>query len=99
MNALTAEMCEAMLAQLVEWASDESVACIVLDGDGERAFCSGGDVVNAVRAIRGGGPTRHVYGDRLFTAEYRLVQTIFEYPKPFVSWSHGVTMGAGLGLA
>ena len=50
-------------------------------------------------AIRHGGPQRYVYGDRLFSAEYRLVQSIFEFPKPFVSWIHGVTMGAGLGLA
>jgi enoyl-CoA hydratase/carnithine racemase len=99
MNALTADMCDAMLAKLLEWASDESIACVVLDGVGEKAFCSGGDVVSLVRAIRQGGPQRYVYGDRLFSAEYRLVQSIFEFPKPFVSWMHGVTMGAGLGLA
>ena len=99
MNALTVEMCEAMLVQFGEWASDEAIACVVLDADGDKAFCSGGDVVTAVRAIRDGGARRYVYGDRLFAAEYRLVQAMFEFPKPFVSWARGVTMGAGLGLA
>ena len=98
MNALSLEMCEAMQRQLSMWASDESIACVVLDGDGERAFCAGGDVVTAVRAMRAGGPRRFVYADMLFAAEYRLVQTIFDFPKPFLSWMHGVTMGAGLGL-
>ena len=99
MNALNVEMCESMVEQFATWASAESVAAIVLDGTGERAFCSGGDVVTTVKAIRDGGPLRYVYGDRLFAAEYRLVRQIFEYPKPFVCWMHGITMGAGLGLA
>ena len=98
MNALSLEMCEALLRQFSAWASDEAIACVVLDGDGERAFCAGGDVVTAVRAMRAGGSGRFVYADMLFAAEYRLVQAIFEYEKPFVSWMHGVTMGAGLGL-
>jgi enoyl-CoA hydratase/carnithine racemase len=99
MNAVTADMCEAMLAQLQAWASDDSIGCVVLDGDGDRAFCSGGDVVAMARAIRAGGPQRYVYSDRGFAAEYRLVQSIFEFPKPLVSWAHGITMGAGFGLA
>ena len=98
-NALTVEMCDAMLAQLQEWSSDESVACVVLCGNGERGFCSGGDVVSVVRAIREGGPRRHVRGDHQFTSEYRLVRAIFEFGKPLVSVMHGITMGAGLGLA
>lgn len=99
LNALTVEMCESMLTRLGEWASDESIACVVLDGEGDKGFCAGGDVATAVRAIRAGGPQRYVYGDRLFSAEYRLVLAIFDFPKPLVSWMHGATMGAGLGLA
>ncbi len=99
MNALDLSMCERLLAQLHEWASDESVACVVLDAEGERAFCSGGDVVGMIAAIRAGGPRRYVLADRQFAAEYRLVRTIFEFAKPIVTWAHGVTMGAGFGLA
>jgi enoyl-CoA hydratase/carnithine racemase len=98
MNALSLEMCEAILRQLSVWASDESITCVVLDGDGERGFCAGGDVVTAVRGMRAGGPQRFVYADMLFAAEYRLVHAVFDFPKPFLSWMHGVTMGAGLGL-
>ena len=99
MNALTLAMCEAMLARLSEWASDESIACVGIDGDGDRAFCAGGDVVAMVGAIRAGGPRRYALADRQFDAEYRLVQAIAEFPKPVVAWVHGITMGAGVGLA
>lgn len=99
MNALNVEMCDRMLEQLAAWASDESIVCVVLDGEGERAFCSGGDVVVMVKAILAGGPRRFVLADRQFTAEYRLLRAIFEFPKPLLSWAHGITMGAGFGLA
>src|SRR5262245_34262363 len=65
MNALTLEMCDRMRDRFADWASDEAIACVVLTGEGERAFCSGGDVVAVARAIREGDPRRFVYGDRL----------------------------------
>ncbi|MEP7205941.1 MAG: enoyl-CoA hydratase/isomerase family protein [Casimicrobiaceae bacterium] len=99
MNALSVEMCDRLLAQLPAWASDESMACVVLDAEGDRAFCSGGDVVTMMRAVLAGGPRRHALADRQFASEYRLVEMMFEYPKPLLTWAHGITMGAGLGMS
>ncbi|MGL4937779.1 enoyl-CoA hydratase/isomerase family protein, partial [Shewanella sp.] len=44
LNALDLEMVRAMTAQLNLWKKDSLIACIVLDGSGEKAFCAGGDV-------------------------------------------------------
>ena len=98
LNALNLEMCVMMLDQLRRWASDESIAAVVLEGAGEKGFCAGGDVAEVVRHVRAGGPQRFVYGDAFFEVEYELDLLIHRYPKPLMSYSHGVCMGGGLGL-
>lgn len=102
LNALNLEMCELMLAQFRVWAGDDAVVCVVLEGAGDKGFCAGGDVAEAVRHLRGltGDPdgNRFSYGDTFFAVEYELDLLIHQYPKPFVAVSHGVCMGGGLGL-
>ena len=99
LNALDLEMCTLLLDQLRRWASDESIACVVLDGAGDKGFCAGGDVASVVRAIRAGGPARFVAGDTFFAVEYQLDALLHAYPKPLLTWAHGVTMGGGVGLS
>lgn len=98
-NALTLAMCESMLAQLRAWASDESVAAVVLAGAGDKGFCAGGDVAEVVRHARSGRSDRYVYGDAFFTVEYELDYLLHTFPKPLISWSHGINMGGGVGLS
>jgi len=98
LNALNLAMCQAMLDQFRAWASDESIACVMLTGNG-RAFCAGGDVAEVIRQVRAGGPQRFVYGDAFFDVEYQLDLLIHLYPKPFITWAHGVDMGGGVGLS
>lgn len=98
LNALNLAMCQAMLDQFRAWASDESIACVMLLGNG-RAFCAGGDVAEVIRQVRAGGPQRFVYGDAFFDVEYQLDLLIHLYPKPFITWAHGVDMGGGVGLS
>lgn len=102
LNALDLEMCELMLTQFRQWAEDPSIACVLLDGAGDKGFCAGGDVAGVVRHLRGlagaSGDARFVYGDTFFRVEYALDLLIHRYPKPFVALSHGVCMGGGLGL-
>jgi len=99
LNALNLAMCESMLAQLRAWASDESIAAVVLAGAGDKGFCPGGDVAEVIRQVRGGQPDRFVYGDTFFTVEYELDYLLHTYPKPLVSYSHGINMGGGVGLS
>jgi enoyl-CoA hydratase/carnithine racemase len=99
MNALNLPMFEMMLKQFRIWASDESVIMVVLQGAGEKGFCAGGDVAEVVRHVRAGGPQRFAYGDQFFTVEYELDFLLHTFPKPLITWTHGVTMGGGLGLS
>jgi enoyl-CoA hydratase/carnithine racemase len=99
LNALNLPMCQAMLTRFREWASDESIVCVMLAGNGPKGFCAGGDVAEVVRQVRAGGPQRFVYGDAFFDVEYQLDALIHQYPKPFVTWAHGVDMGGGVGLS
>ncbi|MCP5264719.1 MAG: enoyl-CoA hydratase/isomerase family protein [Burkholderiaceae bacterium] len=98
LNALNLAMCERMLARFRAWASNESVVAVLLQGEGSKGFCAGGDVAEVVRHVRAGGPRRYVYGDAFFEVEYQLDLLIHTFPKPFISYSHGVNMGGGVGL-
>jgi enoyl-CoA hydratase/carnithine racemase len=55
LNALNLEMCERLVSQLREWASDESVVAVMIEGAGDKSFCAGGDVAEVVRQIRSFG--------------------------------------------
>ena len=99
LNALNLEMCQLMLERLRRWASDESIAAVVLDAAGDKGFSAGGDVAEVIRQVRAGGPQRFVYGDAFFEVEYQLDLLIHAYPKPLLSYAHGVCMGGGVGLA
>ena len=44
LNAMTYEMCLAIEKTLLEWKRDPKVELIIIDAQGDRAFCSGGDI-------------------------------------------------------
>ena len=98
LNALNLEMCDLMLHRFRRWQSDEGIVAVLMDGAGDKGFCAGGDVAEAVRHVREGGPQRLVYGDAFFEVEYQLDRLIHEFDKPVVAYSHGICMGGGVGL-
>ncbi len=95
LNAMTYEMCLAIEAAFDDWRDDPSVALIVLDAEGERAFCSGGDIAELYET---GTKGDYAYGQKFWADEYRLNAKIFTYPKPVVSFLQGFTMGGGVGI-
>jgi 3-hydroxyisobutyrate dehydrogenase len=95
LNALTYDMCLAIEAALDAWAKDDAVACIVIDAEGDRAFCSGGDIAELYATGKAGD---YDYGRKFWADEYRLNHKIFSYSKPFVSFLQGFTMGGGVGI-
>jgi enoyl-CoA hydratase/carnithine racemase len=99
LNALNLSMVEAMLTQCRAWASDTSIVAVLLTGNGSKGFCAGGDVAEVVRHVRSGRPDRFVYGDAFFAVEYQLDLLLHQYPKPLITWAHGVDMGGGVGLS
>ena len=95
LNALTYEMCAAMLPQLRLWAGDPAIKALVLDAVPGRAFCAGGDI----RAISEMGKKRDGSAEGFFTTEYRLNATIKHFAKPYVSLIDGIVMGGGVGIS
>lgn len=94
LNALTYQMVGAIETALDDWR-DADIDLVMFDADGERAFCSGGDIAD-MYASAGRGDLE--YGRQFWRDEYRLNAKIFEYPKPIVSFLQGFTMGGGVGV-
>src|SRR3990167_4431209 len=98
LNALSLPMIEALDAKLKAWADDPSIACVMLRGNGPKAFCAGGDVVQLVHQCREHPGEIPPLAARFFADEYRLDHRIHTYPKPLICWAHGYVLGGGLGL-
>jgi enoyl-CoA hydratase len=95
LNALNHAMVIAMHAQLDEWASNDGIHCVVIQGAGDRAFCAGGDV----RRIHDLGRAKDPQTADFFRDEYRLNTAIKKYPKPYIALLNGIVMGGGCGLS
>ncbi|MEH6822848.1 MAG: enoyl-CoA hydratase/isomerase family protein [Motiliproteus sp.] len=101
LNALTLEMIRLLAPKLPEWQADPSVAAVILDGAGEKAFCAGGDIVNLYKgmvgetAVKEGEPG---FCETFFIEEYQLDHAIHCFSKPLIVWGSGIVMGGGLGL-
>ena len=99
LNALTLDMIRLLDPQLQRWAADPAIACVVLDGAGEKAFCAGGDVRSLRNAIlEHRTPGANPQAQAFFSEEYRLDHRIHTYAKPILVWGGGIVMGGGLGL-
>ncbi|MGZ9897939.1 enoyl-CoA hydratase/isomerase family protein [Shewanella gaetbuli] len=98
LNALNLDMVKAMTEQLLAWQQDASIACVVLDGAGEKAFCAGGDV-RAIYHASVAMPNQMTQAAcDFFTLEYQLDYLLHQYGKPVLVWGDGIVMGGGLGL-
>jgi enoyl-CoA hydratase/carnithine racemase len=95
LNALSYDMCLQVEQALLAWAQDDDVALVVIDAEGDRAFCAGGDIAELYGT---GTKGDYEYGRKFWADEYRLNMLIHSYGKPIVSFMHGFTMGGGVGL-
>ncbi|MGL5048656.1 MAG: enoyl-CoA hydratase/isomerase family protein [Shewanella sp.] len=98
LNALDLVMVRAMTAQLNLWKKDPLIACIVLDGSGEKAFCAGGDVRALYHASIAANGQVTEEAKVFFEEEYRLDYLLHTFGKPVLVWGDGIVMGGGLGL-
>ncbi|OUR61698.1 enoyl-CoA hydratase [Colwellia sp. 39_35_sub15_T18] len=98
LNALSGEMIDLLYPKLKEWQTQDDIAAVLLQGEGEKAFCAGGDIVhmyNEMKAHKGQfSPGLEEY----FTKEYQLDYLIHTFSKPFIVWGNGIVMGGGLGM-
>ena len=94
-NALNHAMVTSIAAALTQWADDDAVTAVVLDGAGERGMCAGGDIRAIYQDAKDGGSASLDF----WFDEYRLNNQIATYPKPVVALMDGLVMGGGVGLA
>lgn len=95
LNALSYQMCLAVEDALDAWADDDDVKMIVIDAEGDRAFCAGGDIGDLYEA---GVKADFAYGQKFWADEYRMNAKMFEFPKPVAAFMQGFTMGGGVGV-
>lgn len=95
LNALTLEMCHGIERALDLWTNDASVELLVIDAEGDKAFCAGGDIQEMYTTGTAGDFT---YGDRFWRDEYRMNAKLFRFPKPVVTFLQGFTLGGGVGV-
>ncbi len=101
LNGLTLPMCELLTTQLSQWETDASIAFVILKGEGEKAFCAGGDLHSLYQAMQentSGQAWDNPHARRFFDIEYRLDYQIHTYTKPLLCWGNGIVMGGGVGL-
>jgi enoyl-CoA hydratase len=88
-NAISPQVTELFFEYLEKAEADESVHAICITGAGEKAFCSGADLMAGMNS--GGadsGPQR--YAD--------LLKRMDSYPKPIVGRLYGDCLAGGMGL-
>ncbi|MEM9094076.1 MAG: enoyl-CoA hydratase/isomerase family protein [Pseudomonadota bacterium] len=95
LNALTHDMVLRLERQIDEWAGDEAVATVAIQGAGDKAFCAGGDI----RALYDAGKLDGRNNFPFYADEYRVNTKIKRYPKPYISLMDGVVMGGGVGVS
>ncbi len=95
-NSLTHSMVNAISPVLADWAQDDDIRAVVIDGAGERGLCAGGDIVAIYNSIKddGGSATRDFWYD-----EYLLNAQIGRFAKPYVALMDGIVMGGGVGVS
>jgi len=98
LNALAGGMIDLLLPQLKQWQINSKVAAVFLQGEGEKAFCAGGDIVHLYNAMTADKGEFSPVIEEYFTKEYQLDYLIHTFNKPFIVWGNGIVMGGGLGM-
>jgi enoyl-CoA hydratase len=96
LNALTYDMAMAIEQALLRWREDDGVSLAIIDAQGERAFCAGGDIGDLYERGKAGD---YAFGRRFWSDEYRLNALIASWPKPYVALMQGFVMGGGVGIS
>jgi len=96
LNALTAGMVEDLYKTLKHFENEPSIAAVLINGAGGKAFCAGGDVKAVVQLSQAGKIEEAM---RFFRSEYHLDYKIATLKKPYIALLDGITMGGGVGVS
>jgi len=98
LNALSGEMIDLLYPQLCQWQKQDEIAMVFLQGEGEKAFCAGGDIVHMYNEMKAHPGTAAPGIEEYFIKEYQLDYLIHTFEKPILVWGSGIVMGGGLGM-
>lgn len=101
LNGLSLEMTRLLANQIELWATEPAIACLILKGAGDKAFCAGGDLHalhHSMMSNVGKAPIDNTHAGTFFAEEYALDYRLHTFPKPIVVWGDGIVMGGGMGL-
>ena len=98
LNALSGEMIDLLYPKLKEWQTQNDIVAVFLQGEGEKAFCAGGDIVHMYNEMQQYKGEFSPGIEEYFTKEYQLDYLIHTFEKPVIVWGNGIVMGGGLGL-
>lgn len=95
-NALSGAVVRELTRQFDVLSKDSAVGVIVLTGAGEKAFCSGADLMDAKAAAAAG---QGVLGPHETRGEFaELLQAMNRCARPIIGRANGHALGGGLGL-
>ncbi len=95
LNSLSLDMVKAIEEALDRFEKDPAIAAVLMTGEGERGLCAGGDI----RTFYESGKAGDGRAADFLRAEYRMNARIAAYPKPYVVFMEGITMGGGVGVS
>jgi enoyl-CoA hydratase/carnithine racemase len=101
LNALTLEMTRVISLVVKKVKADKNIKGIFITGEGDRAFCAGGDLKSLYyegMAYRRGEINENL-ASIFFEDEYNLNAEIKSLGKIYVSFLNGITMGGGYGIS
>jgi enoyl-CoA hydratase len=90
LNALSQQVRDEMLEQLVVLEKDDGVGCLVITGAGDKAFVAGADISE----FEGRSPMDQRHAMRI----PRLYDVMSTFPKPVIAMINGFCLGGGCEL-
>lgn len=95
-NALSHDMIRCIYTQLQQWSQNKRLLAVAIRSTFDKAFCAGGDI----RTLYDCGQKGDFDALRaFFFDEYHLNYRIHTFPKPWISFINGITMGGGVGIS
>jgi enoyl-CoA hydratase len=96
LNALTLPMCRVLDEGLRAWQADPGIGAVLIKGEGDRAFCAGGDI----RWLHGVLTREGVDAAcRFYALEYPMNARLHHFTKPWIALLDGIVMGGGVGVS
>jgi len=89
--------CFQRIEEILETARrDSGCAWVAFFSKDPKSFCAGGDVKRLFEDYQ--HSKSWDLAEKFFETEYRVDQKVWDFPKPILAFTHGITMGGGIGL-